>query len=1040
MRQFNSFTPLLRVFSLAFSIFLLFINPAKSQTSETLQAGSVIINMGVVPQTIGNGIKPYGLIYDLVKNYAVPVKWIINPNKVKDGVDFTYNGTQYKGGTFIIPAEYRTAAVNLRITFWSGQGVVMATTTSPLSIDVYKTIKAVPRWTLDAANGAIAEVYLANAGITNVAFPGAYNWKLVGALDCCDDFFVMPHADPTWNTSTGAIGHGRLLSWNKDCLGSIWTGCHAGSALSNMVNPANRTQQTNFLVGKDPALTGISGNYTNSNSLLLWGVHSGGSVPYTDRLPADPISQFIGQTDLAQLNGSEQIYIPRQGNALTKWNAGANIIAYDPTQINVPTVDGDLRNAAALIVYGRGFDDPARGYVMMEACHKLSGGSVNDVAAQRAFLNFSFFQILPKAPQLSNIAGVADGQIVQSGTTITGLSISASSPLLGITFNFQWSSSVPGLFSNPNGATTNFTPSVVGANTTCVITCTVSDNCGRKSFQSSPITITPAPAPPVANNDNGTIANGCNPGTAITLNVLRNDTDPRGLSFSLTSLNQASASPANAGIWAISPDSSVTFIPDPNFNGTATIPYTITNAQGQTASATVSVTIGTADANGCSPNQVYAPSEVALIDLGTFVSQSGVGAALNGTALDAVEDTYTTAGTDYLNFGTNAANFVVLGVGSTSPLRAKDSINIYWSNGQAGTGTISVQIGQSSTGPWTNLQVFSNTSAGTGTAASIVSIYALPAGTSGITHVRISTGTASPATNSAKNVWLDAVEYEYLSCVSRLPNLVNDAIIVLEDAPTIIDVMANDDDPAGSVMTLKRVVNQPTNGKVSVNTDGTITYISNTDVSGSDVFTYEVCNAQGYCNTASVNITINDDACAIGNYKANPPGGAVTKVFSYQFAGTNAATGNPTVGNFTDAQFNQASQATNYGAATSLSIGKVFSSTAALRDVFYFNTSEIPTTAIVQSANFSLYRSGGGTTTLLGYLYGLSQSYVEAQTNWTLRSTGNNWTTAGGTFGSLISSTSITNSKIRFNWALSSTVQSWVTTPANNLGDRKSVV
>ena len=236
-------------------VFFLLSLTVSAQT-ETLSTGSFIINMGATnPNTIANGLKPYGLVYDLLRNYYVPIKWVINQTKVKDGVDFIYNGVQYKGGTFIIPAEYRTATVNNRITYWTGLGVVGTTTTSPLTVDVYNTLKSAPRWTLDAQNGAIAEVYLINAGITNTAFPGAYNWKLPGGLDCCDDFFVMPHADPTWNTSTGAIGHGRLLIWNKDCLGSIWTGCHAGSALSNMVNPADRTQQTNFLCGKDPAFT-----------------------------------------------------------------------------------------------------------------------------------------------------------------------------------------------------------------------------------------------------------------------------------------------------------------------------------------------------------------------------------------------------------------------------------------------------------------------------------------------------------------------------------------------------------------------------------------------------------------------------------------------------------------------------------------------------------------------------------------------------------------------------------------------------------------
>ena len=303
----------------------------KAQT-ETLSTGSFIINMGATnPNTVANGLKPYGLVYDLMRNYNVPIKWVISQTKLKDGVDFIYNGVSYKGGTFIIPAEYRSAAVNARITFWTGLGVAGATTTSPLTVSVTQTLTAIPKWTLDSQNGAKAEAYLINAGITNAVFPGAYNWKAPAALDCCDDFFVMPHADPVWAT------HSRLFSWNLDCKGSIWAACHATSALENMVNPLNRAQQTNFLTKKVAGLQGTSGNYALSNSLILWGSHSGGSIPYIHQYPNDPIAQYLGPTDAAHQNGSEQIDVPNQ-SATGGWNPGAKIIAYDPTQANVTCI------------------------------------------------------------------------------------------------------------------------------------------------------------------------------------------------------------------------------------------------------------------------------------------------------------------------------------------------------------------------------------------------------------------------------------------------------------------------------------------------------------------------------------------------------------------------------------------------------------------------------------------------------------------------------------------------------------------------------
>jgi len=70
---------------------------------ETMSAGAFIINMGSSSPTIGNSILPYGLIYDLIRNHSVPVRWVISQTKAKDGIDFSYGGTDFKGGTFIIP-------------------------------------------------------------------------------------------------------------------------------------------------------------------------------------------------------------------------------------------------------------------------------------------------------------------------------------------------------------------------------------------------------------------------------------------------------------------------------------------------------------------------------------------------------------------------------------------------------------------------------------------------------------------------------------------------------------------------------------------------------------------------------------------------------------------------------------------------------------------------------------------------------------------------------------------------------------------------
>ncbi|MCR9290482.1 MAG: hypothetical protein NXI23_24165, partial [Bacteroidetes bacterium] len=107
---------------------------------EIIPAGSYIINMGVEPQTKNNALKPYGLIWELLHDHLVPIKWAINADKIKDGVDFTYNNVDYKGGPFIVLAEYRSIAVNTVISTWEAQGVIGVTTTLDFIAPIDRTI------------------------------------------------------------------------------------------------------------------------------------------------------------------------------------------------------------------------------------------------------------------------------------------------------------------------------------------------------------------------------------------------------------------------------------------------------------------------------------------------------------------------------------------------------------------------------------------------------------------------------------------------------------------------------------------------------------------------------------------------------------------------------------------------------------------------------------------------------------------------------------------------------------------------------------
>ncbi|MBT8220352.1 MAG: hypothetical protein KJP00_11025, partial [Bacteroidia bacterium] len=311
-------------------------NTLSAQTNEPIDSGSYIINMGVVPQTIENGLKPYGLVYDLIHTHGIQIKWVINPTKGKDGIDFSHDGTDYRGGPFIVPALYRSAAVDATIAAWNAKGVVGAETVSEIVVPVYSNLNYFVIWTLDELNGKIAEDYFANAEIPETA----YNWLDPLELSCCNDIFIMPHADPDWSS------HSRLYYWNESeenggCRGAIWAGCHAVSAMEAVFNPMDPTEQMNFL-SSDPGL-------------ILWKDHKNGTLPYTYNYHSDPIMQFMGSMDDAIKGGSEQIFIPE-----TSWRSSTSLGMIDPDH---PEALGPEQIASPL-AWGRGLGDEDRGYVV----------------------------------------------------------------------------------------------------------------------------------------------------------------------------------------------------------------------------------------------------------------------------------------------------------------------------------------------------------------------------------------------------------------------------------------------------------------------------------------------------------------------------------------------------------------------------------------------------------------------------------------------------------------------------------------------------
>ncbi|MCP4304893.1 MAG: DUF11 domain-containing protein, partial [bacterium] len=100
---------------------------------------------------------------------------------------------------------------------------------------------------------------------------------------------------------------------------------------------------------------------------------------------------------------------------------------------------------------------------------------------------------------------------------------------------------------------------------------------------------------------------------------------------------------------------------------------------------------------------------------------------------------------------------------------------------------------------------------------------------------------------------------------NRPPVAVDDADVTDQDTPVVIAVLDDDSDPDGHDFEITDTTD-PANGTVTVNPDGTITYTPNPGFSGTDTFTYTICEVEGtvggipstgLCDTATVTVTIN---------------------------------------------------------------------------------------------------------------------------------------------------------------------------------------
>ena len=94
--------------------------------------------------------------------------------------------------------------------------------------------------------------------------------------------------------------------------------------------------------------------------------------------------------------------------------------------------------------------------------------------------------------------------------------------------------------------------------------------------------------------------------------------------------------------------------------------------------------------------------------------------------------------------------------------------------------------------------------------------------------------------------------------VNDAPVAEDDFFNGIEDTDITGNVLDNDDDVDGDTLTVL-ISNQPTNGDITLNPDGSFTYTPDANFNGTDSFTYVVLDGNGGTDTATVTLTVGGD-------------------------------------------------------------------------------------------------------------------------------------------------------------------------------------
>ena len=410
--------------------------------------------------------------------------------------------------------------------------------------------------------------------------------------------------------------------------------------------------------------------------------------------------------------------------------------------------------------------------------------------------------------------------------------------------------------------TLNYTP-VMNFVGVAQVSYLVSDNNGGTATGIISVTVLNINVAPVALDDTANTQEN----TAVNINVLANDSDIDG--DTLVVLNATVSNPTNGTVSA-NADNTLLFTPTTNFNGNASVNYTISDNNGGIASATVTVNVISVNSTPVAVNDYATTDEDTLVTINVLANDSDVdGDALMVTDPTATNGTVSVSLDSSIDYLPNA-NF-----------NGSDTIsyNVNDGNGATDSATVTVTITAVNDAPIgvADTAVTNEDNA--------INIIVLANDTDIDTNATALTVTAVLATNGTTTVLPNqTIDYNptlNFNGVDTISYTVNDdlggsssttvslTIVAQNDAPVAVDdtsstdedtlvainVLANDSDIDGDTLSIDAA--QANSGTVTVNADNSLSYTPISNFNGADTISYTLIDVGGLTVSASVAVTVN---------------------------------------------------------------------------------------------------------------------------------------------------------------------------------------